>query len=64
MTAFLDNYEKLLFDFPAPRVLRITMGDPEKLTPVCAKMHAELVTIWRDIDDSEDISAVILSGGK
>lgn len=64
MTAFLDNYEKLLFDFPAPRVLRITMGDPEKLTPVCAKMHAELVTIWRDIDDSEEISAVILSGGK
>ncbi|MEO8722120.1 MAG: enoyl-CoA hydratase/isomerase family protein [Sphingobium sp.] len=64
MSAYLKNYEKLLFDFPADRVLRITMGDPERLTPVCAQMHKELVTIWRDIDDDEEISSVILSGGK
>ena len=64
MSAYLKNYEKLLFDFPADRVLRITMGDPEKLTPVCGQMHAELVTIWRDIDDDESISSVILTGGK
>ena len=64
MSAYLKNYEKLLFDFPVDRVLRITMGDPEKLTPVCGQMHAELVTIWRDIDDDESISSVILTGGK
>jgi enoyl-CoA hydratase len=64
MSAYLKNYEELLFDFPADRVLRITMGDPEKLTPVSGKMHAEMVTIWNDIDADEDISAVILTGGK
>ena len=64
MSDYLKNYEKLLFDFPADRVLRITMGDPERLTPVCAQMHKELVSIWRDIDDDENISSVILSGGK
>lgn len=64
MSAYLKNYEKLLFDFPAPRVLRITMGDPEKLTPVCAQMHKEMVHIWNDIDYDEEISSVILTGGK
>ena len=63
MSAYLKNYEKLFFDFPAPRVLRITMGDPEKLTTVCGRTHLELVNIWRDIEDDEEISAVILTGG-
>ncbi|MEO7690290.1 MAG: enoyl-CoA hydratase/isomerase family protein [Sphingomonas sp.] len=64
MSPYLKNYEKLFFDFPADRVLRITMGDPEKLTTVCGQTHLELVNIWKDIDDDEEISAVILTGGK
>lgn len=64
MSEYLKKYQKLFFDHPYPRVLRITMGDPEKLTTVDHQTHIELVNIWRDIEDDDEISAVILTGGK
>src|SRR6185312_6089691 len=56
------GYEKLKFDYPHPRILRVTLGVPGKLNIVDGQMHGELVEIWRDIDKDEDISAVIIAG--
>jgi enoyl-CoA hydratase len=56
------GYEKLKFDYPHPRILRVTLGVPGKLNIVDSQMHGELVEIWRDIDKDEDISAVIIAG--
>ncbi|MDP3494881.1 MAG: enoyl-CoA hydratase/isomerase family protein [Hyphomonadaceae bacterium] len=64
MADYLDSYEKLTFDTPFPHVLRITMGDPTKLTSVDHQTHIELTRIWRDIETDDAISAVILTGGK
>ncbi|HUB44267.1 MAG TPA: enoyl-CoA hydratase/isomerase family protein [Acetobacteraceae bacterium] len=55
-------YQRLRFDRPHPRVLRITMSNPGKLNAADRVMHDELGRIWRDIDSDPEISAAILQG--
>ncbi len=63
--AGLDNryakYMRLQFDWPQPRVLRITMSNG-KMNSADEKMHGELGMVWRDIDSDPGVSAVILTG--
>ena len=56
------NYSKLKIDYPSDRVLRITFDRPETYNSVDAQTHTQLTTIWRDINDDPDISAVIVTG--
>ncbi|MCW3473882.1 enoyl-CoA hydratase/isomerase family protein [Limobrevibacterium gyesilva] len=56
------GYERLKFDYPHPRVLRITMSNPARLNAADQQMHGELGRIWKDADADPDISAVILTG--
>ena len=56
------DYERLQFDRPHPRVLRIVMSNPGRLNAADAVMHGELGRIWRDVDADPGVSAVILSG--
>ena len=62
MTDRYAGYRRLKFDRPEPRVLRITMENPGKLNAADEAMHAELVRIWRDIDEDADIGAAIIRG--
>ena len=55
-------YQRLKFDRPHPRVLRITKSNPGKLNAADQQMHTELGRIWRDIDADADLSAAILTG--
>jgi enoyl-CoA hydratase len=55
------RYERLQFDAPHPRVLRITMSNG-RLNAADETMHRELAEIWRDVDADADVSAVILTG--
>ena len=55
-------YQRLLFDRPTPRVLRVTMSNPGRLNSADALMHGELARIWRDVDDDPEVSAVVLTG--
>jgi enoyl-CoA hydratase len=57
------TYERLSFDRPHPRVLRVTMGDPTRLNTVDHTMHIELTRIWRDIEQDPGVGSVILTGG-
>ena len=57
-----SRYQRLKFDAPAERVLRIRMSNPGKLNATDQRMHGELGQIWRDIDADPDVSAVILTG--
>ncbi|MGY8707482.1 enoyl-CoA hydratase/isomerase family protein [Bradyrhizobium sp. 18BD] len=65
LAAGLDNryakYVRLQFDWPQPRVLRITMSNG-KMNSADDKMHGELGMVWRDIDSDPGVSAVILTG--
>ncbi len=57
-----QRYSRLIFDRPAPRVLRITMNRPERLNATDAAMHAELAEIWRDVAADPEVSVAILTG--
>jgi enoyl-CoA hydratase len=56
------SYQQLKFDYPHPRVLRITLSNPERANSMTAIMHAEVARVWRDVDDDPGISAVIVTG--
>jgi len=56
------RYQRLAFDRPQPGVLRVTMNNPGRLNAADSAMHAELATIWGDIDRDPTVSAAILTG--
>ena len=62
MSGRYDRYTHVLLDRPHPRVLRITMNKPDRLNAVDQPTHAELASIWRDIDEDPETSAVIVTG--
>jgi enoyl-CoA hydratase len=55
------NYVGLKLDYPAPRVLRVTIARG-KVNAMDFELHHDLTTIWPLIDKDPDVSAVILTG--
>ncbi len=62
MSDWQNRYQRLLFDRPHPKVLRVTMNRPEKYNATDAIMHRELVDVWRDIDGDDTVNCVIIQG--
>jgi Enoyl-CoA hydratase/carnithine racemase len=58
MSDWQKRYQRLLFDRPHPKVLRVTMNRPEKYNATDAIMHTELVNVWRDIDGDDTVNCV------
>jgi enoyl-CoA hydratase len=56
------KYKRLAFDRPHPNVLRITINNPDAHNSIDDVMHPELVQIWRDADEDESVSAIIITG--
>jgi enoyl-CoA hydratase len=56
------RYERLKFDRPHPRVLRVTMTSSLKLNAMDAVLHREASEIWKDVDADPTVSAVIITG--
>jgi len=56
------SYQRLVFDRPAERVLRITMQGTTPMNTADAVMHRELAEVWRDVDADLDVNVVILRG--
>jgi enoyl-CoA hydratase/carnithine racemase len=61
MTDPYARYQRLKFDRPHTRVLRITMENG-RMNTTDAALHAELGDIWRDVDKDGSVNAVILTG--
>lgn len=57
-----ENYQRLAFDYPAPRVLRITFNRPERYNALDAIGHREITYVWREVDEDPDVDVVILTG--
>ena len=53
MSDWQKRYQRLLFDRPHPKVLRVTMNRPDKYNATDSIMHTELVNVWRDIDGDD-----------
>jgi len=59
---YSSKYQRMLFDRPHARVLRITLNNPSKLNAVDERLHGELGAVWRDIDADPEVSSVIVTG--
>ena len=57
-----SRYERLAFDRPHPRVLRVTLKSPLKMGAMDPQMHRETSEIWVDVDSDDSVSAVIITG--
>jgi enoyl-CoA hydratase len=57
-----QGYQRLTFDYPRPRVLRMTFDRPERLNALDAVGHREITNVWREIDDDPDVDCVIVTG--
>ena len=57
-----EKYKELVLDSPGKGILRITLDKPESLNSLDKNGHRELTYIWRDIDEDENVSVVILTG--
>lgn len=55
------GYERLRFDRPHPRVLRVTM-EHGKMNAADHVLHRELGEVWRQIDADRSLNAAILTG--
>ena len=62
MSDWQKRYQRLLFDRPHPKVLRVTMNRPDKYNATDSIMHTELVNVWRDIDGDDTVNCVIIQG--
>jgi enoyl-CoA hydratase len=56
------GFERLKFDRPHPRVLRITMTSSVKLNAMDEALHREVSQIWGVIDADPGVSAAIITG--
>lgn len=60
-----DRYEEFRqtfeIDYPADRVLRLTMNKPERLNALDQTGHNHMTYVWNAIDKDPDISSVILT---
>lgn len=60
-TSSYAAYQRLKFDWPTPKVIRITM-DNGKMNTADARMHQELVDVWRTVDADPQVNAIIITG--
>lgn len=56
------KYKHLLCEHVGERVLKITLNRPERLNATNEILHHELVQVWLDVEDDDDVSVVILTG--
>ncbi len=61
MSRYAD-YQRLAFDYPEQRILRVTFDRPEQYNALDAIGHSEITRVWREIDDDPEIDCVILTG--
>jgi enoyl-CoA hydratase len=62
VTDYAKKYTSFEFDWPAERVLRMTINKPKTYNSLDKVGHREMTEIWRDFDADPNISAIILTG--
>ena len=62
MTVRYSGYERLVFDYPEERILRITFNRPERYNALDAVGHREITYVWREVDDDPDVDVVVITG--
>jgi len=60
--AIYGRFKWLLFDRPAPHVLRMTLNNPSQLNAMTRAMKDEIHAVWRVIDADVETRAVVVTG--
>jgi len=55
-------FDRLLFDRPAPHVLRVTINNPDKMNALDGALHHQLATVWAQIDADPETRVTIVTG--
>jgi len=56
------RFEWLLFDRPAPHVLRMTLNNPTQMNAMTRGMKEEIHSVWREIDNDPETRVTIVTG--
>ncbi|WP_066272057.1 enoyl-CoA hydratase/isomerase family protein [Hydrogenophaga palleronii] len=56
------RFQRLGFERPHPRVLRIVLRSPLKLNAMDAQLHTEVSQVWSVVDADPSVSVVIITG--
>ncbi|NWG52177.1 MAG: enoyl-CoA hydratase/isomerase family protein [Hydrogenophilaceae bacterium] len=56
------QFDRLLFERPAPHVLRVTINRPEKMNAVDGEAHTQLERVWAAIDADDETRVSIITG--
>ncbi|MGE0386997.1 MAG: enoyl-CoA hydratase/isomerase family protein [Gammaproteobacteria bacterium] len=62
MTDRYAAFDRLLFDRPAPFVLRITLNRPEKLNAFDHALHEQVERVWAAVDEDPEVRVSIITG--
>lgn len=57
-----DDYQHILFERREPNILWMTLNRPEVLNAADARLHTELVEIWKTIDADSTVHAAVVTG--
>ena len=61
MAGCFENYERLCFSCPTEGIVKVVL-DAGSINALDATMHAELVRVWRDIDEDPDCRVALIRG--
>ena len=61
MAECFEGYERLSFSCPGEGIVEVVL-DAGEINAVDATMHAELVRVWRDVDDDPECAVVLIRG--
>ena len=57
-----NDYQHILFEWREPHILWMTLNRPEVLNAADARLHTELVEIWKTIDRDPDVHVAVITG--
>ena len=61
MNPLIDKYQSLNLSFPSEGTLEVVFDGPNR-NSVTADMHADLGSVWRDIETEPDVDVVLVRG--
>ncbi len=62
MTMEYSDYQHILFEKRPHHILWLTLNRPELLNAANARLHTELVEIWKTIDRDPEVAVVVITG--
>lgn len=57
-----DDYRHILFERREPNILWLTLNRPEVLNAADARLHTELVEVWKTIGADSDVHVAVVTG--